>query len=84
MCVCMFLLGLMKVLLWLLHPDPVSRATLTDLERDKWVNQSVDISQYMFESIMEGNKHYTKGLDNNYYCLNTDKGNVREYRFKKV
>jgi serine/threonine protein kinase len=44
--------GLMKVFLWLLHPDPKSRATLKDLERDRWTNQEVDISQYSFESVL--------------------------------
>ena len=48
------LLGLMKVILWLLHPDHKSRATLKDLNRDKWMNQSVDVSQYSFESVLGG------------------------------
>ncbi|CAI8029138.1 hypothetical protein GBAR_LOCUS16563 [Geodia barretti] len=42
----------MKVLLWLLHPHPKSRATLKDLERDRWTNQEVDISQFSFESVL--------------------------------
>ena len=46
--------GLMKVILWLLHPDRKSRATLKDLSRDKWVHQPVDISQYSFESVLGG------------------------------
>lgn len=46
--------GLMKVLLWLLHPDPVSRATLSDLDKDRWVNQDVNITQYSFENVMLG------------------------------
>jgi PAS domain-containing serine/threonine kinase len=44
--------GLMKVLFWLLHPHPNSRATLKDLQRDKWVNQEVDIAQFTFESVL--------------------------------
>eukprot|EP00731_Ephydatia_muelleri_P010786 Em0005g1372a len=44
--------GLMKVILWLLHPDHKSRATLKDLNRDKWMNQPVDVSQYSFESVL--------------------------------
>ena len=46
--------GLMKVLLWLLHPDPKSRATLTDLLSDKWVNQPINIEDYPFEMVMTG------------------------------
>lgn len=48
-------IGLMKIVLWLLHPDPKSRATLTDLQSDSWVNQSVDISQYSFNTVLKGN-----------------------------
>ena len=42
----------MKIIFWLLHPDPRSRASLKDLQKDKWVNQPVDISQYSFELVM--------------------------------
>ena len=44
----------MKVLLWLLHPDLKSRATLADLLTDKWVNQPVNIEDYPFELVMTG------------------------------
>ena len=50
----LFLAGLMKVLLWLLHPDPHSRATLADLMNDKWTNQIVDITKYSFEAVIRG------------------------------
>ena len=42
----------MKIIFWLLHPDPRSRAKLKDLQKDKWVNQPVDMSQYSFELVM--------------------------------
>ena len=42
----------MKIIFWLLHPDPRSRAKLRDLQKDKWVNQPVDMSQYSFELVM--------------------------------
>lgn len=42
----------MKVVFWLLHPDPQSRATLKDLKKDKWTNQTVDISHYSFETVL--------------------------------
>ena len=45
----------MKIVLWLLHPDPKSRATLTDLQNDSWVNQPIDISQYSFNTVIKGN-----------------------------
>ena len=44
----------MKVLLWLLHPDPNSRATLNNLQEDKWVNQKFDVNQYSFEAVISG------------------------------
>ena len=47
----LLLTALMKVVFWLLHPDPNSRATLKDLRKDKWTNQSVDIALYTFESV---------------------------------
>lgn len=46
------LAALMKVILWLLHPDPKSRAKLSDLRKDGWVNQPVDIAQYSFDSVL--------------------------------
>ncbi len=44
--------ALMKVLFWLLHPDPGSRATLKDLQKDKWTNQEVDPVSYSFDAIL--------------------------------
>lgn len=44
----------MKVVLWLLHPDPQSRATLADLQKDKWTNQVMDITKYLFEAVITG------------------------------
>lgn len=44
----------MKVVFWLLHPDPKSRATLKDLNKDKWTNQAVDISRYNFDTVLGG------------------------------
>ena len=54
----------MKIILWLLHPDPVSRATLHDLEHNKWVNQEIDISLYSFETVLEGNDYHLNVLFN--------------------
>ncbi len=51
---CFRRVGLMKIVLWLLHPDPRSRATLTDLATDKWVNQEINLSLYSFQSVMQG------------------------------
>ena len=47
-------IGLLKVILWLLHPDPSSRATIKDLQVDKWTTQSVDINDYLFEAVING------------------------------
>jgi len=46
--------GLLKVILWLLHPDPSSRATIKDLQVDKWTPQPVDINDYLFEAVING------------------------------
>lgn len=48
------LIGLLKVILWLLHPDPSSRATIKDLQIDKWTTQPVDINEYLFEAVING------------------------------
>jgi len=42
----------MKVLLWLLHPDPKSRATIPDLLLDKWTNQPVDVKKMNFNAVL--------------------------------
>lgn len=49
----------MKVLFWLLHPDPRSRATIKDLQKDKWTNQAVDHSQLNFDVIFGKLRTYT-------------------------
>ena len=62
--------ALMKVLFWLLHPDPRSRATLKDLQKDKWTNQEVDMSGYTFEAVL--GKHGHGSFHNNivtYVCM---------------
>lgn len=56
---CVFLwqsTGLMKIVLWLLHPDPISRATLRDLNRDRWTQQPVDIDTYSFEVVIRSER----------------------------
>lgn len=50
----MLYVGLLKVILWLLHPDPTSRATIKDLQVDKWTTQPVDINEYVFEAVING------------------------------
>lgn len=47
--------ALMKVLFWLLHPDPRSRATIKDLRKDKWTNQPVDEAILNFETVLGAN-----------------------------
>ena len=54
------LTGLLKVILWLLHPDPSSRATINDLQVDKWTTQPIDINDYLFEAVVNGREHHTK------------------------
>lgn len=45
-------LALMKVLFWLLHPDPRSRATIKDLNKDKWTNQPVEEALLNFDTVL--------------------------------
>ena len=55
--------GLLKVILWLLHPDPSSRATIKDLQTDKWTTQPVDINDYLFEAVINGKQTlHTKNM----------------------
>ena len=49
-----WLAGLLKVILWLLHPDPTSRATIKNLLMDKWTMQPIDITDYLFEAVING------------------------------
>lgn len=46
-----FFSALMKLLFWLLHPDPRSRATIKDLQKDKWTNQTLDTAQLTFDTV---------------------------------
>ena len=42
----------MFVICWLLHPDPCWRATIADLEENRWINQPVDITKYSFDYVL--------------------------------
>jgi PAS domain-containing serine/threonine kinase len=46
--------GLMKLLLWLLNPNPKCRATLADLKVNQWTTQPVNIEDYPFDIVMNG------------------------------
>ena len=48
----MLFAGLLKLLLWLLHPNPESRATIPDLLMDQWTNQPVDKALMYFSSVL--------------------------------
>ncbi|XP_044184545.1 PAS domain-containing serine/threonine-protein kinase-like isoform X1 [Acropora millepora] len=43
---------LLFVICWLLHPDPRWRATMSDLEENDWINQTIDIKKYSFEAVL--------------------------------
>eukprot|EP00117_Sycon_ciliatum_P040743 scpid23695/ scgid29890/ PAS domain-containing serine/threonine-protein kinase len=45
---------LLRVLLWLLHPDPLSRCTITQLRSCSWMKQQVDMSKYDFDMVLRG------------------------------
>ena len=45
---------LLKAILWLLHPDPTSHATIKDQLMDKWTMQPIGITDYLFEAVING------------------------------
>ncbi|KAK7502922.1 hypothetical protein BaRGS_00005871 [Batillaria attramentaria] len=50
---------------WLLHPDPLSRATISDVERNAWVNQPVNIDSYQWEKVLPNTEfHGNTACDN--------------------
>ena len=42
----------MEVISWLLHHDPSQRATVQDMERDPWVYQPIDITEYDWHDVL--------------------------------
>ena len=44
--------ALMFLLTWLLNPDPVSRATISDVERNAWVRQPVNPQHYRWDQVL--------------------------------
>ena len=46
------LAALMFLITWLLHPDPLCRATISDVERNAWVNQAVDPTRYRWDWVL--------------------------------
>eukprot|EP00117_Sycon_ciliatum_P050612 scpid17025/ scgid35707/ PAS domain-containing serine/threonine-protein kinase len=54
--------GLLKILLWLLHPDPQSRATIDQLLNCAWMRMEVDISAYRFDEVVGGGAGATSGV----------------------
>ncbi|XP_060066134.1 PAS domain-containing serine/threonine-protein kinase-like [Ylistrum balloti] len=57
--------ALMYLLMWLLHPEPLKRAKITDLENDKWINQPMDITQYKWIEVLPNSEfHGNTAADN--------------------
>lgn len=44
--------GLYNLLSWLLHPSPIYRATIKEVERHWWVTQPVEIDRYRFSDVV--------------------------------
>jgi hypothetical protein len=42
----------LKVLNWLLQPDPKLRATVGDIKGHWWLNQQVDMRRYNFKELL--------------------------------
>ncbi|XP_064652931.1 PAS domain-containing serine/threonine-protein kinase-like isoform X2 [Lineus longissimus] len=43
---------LLNLIGWLLHPDPIKRATISDLHRNAWINQPIKISEYDWRKVL--------------------------------
>ncbi|XP_033726773.1 PAS domain-containing serine/threonine-protein kinase-like [Pecten maximus] len=57
--------SLMYLLMWLLHPEPLKRAKISDLKNDKWINQPMDISQYKWSEVLPNSEfHGNTAADN--------------------
>ncbi|XP_071112685.1 PAS domain-containing serine/threonine-protein kinase-like isoform X1 [Haliotis cracherodii] len=57
--------SLMFLVTWMLHRDPVCRATIKDVERNAWVKQEVDIQQYKWEEVLPNSEfHGNNAADN--------------------
>ncbi|XP_021379367.1 PAS domain-containing serine/threonine-protein kinase-like isoform X2 [Mizuhopecten yessoensis] len=57
--------SLMYLLMWLLHPEPLKRARISDLENDKWSHQPMDISQYKWCEVLPNSEfHGNTAADN--------------------
>uniref|UniRef100_A0A914PF84 Protein kinase domain-containing protein n=1 Tax=Panagrolaimus davidi TaxID=227884 RepID=A0A914PF84_9BILA len=48
--------NLFRLLSWLLHPIPHSRATITDVTSHWWVNQPIDLRKYKFQDILKNSE----------------------------
>lgn len=47
-----YITALMFLITWVLHPDPLCRATINDIERNAWVNQPVNPDSYRWEQVL--------------------------------
>ncbi|XP_069106167.1 PAS domain-containing serine/threonine-protein kinase-like [Argopecten irradians] len=57
--------SLMYLLMWLLHPEPLKRARISDLEADKWIHQPMDITQYKWSEVLPNSEfHGNTAADN--------------------
>ena len=48
----LFVVDLMQLVAWLLHPEPEWRCTLRDMQSHAWITQAVDITKYSWESVL--------------------------------
>ncbi|ESO85347.1 hypothetical protein LOTGIDRAFT_130545, partial [Lottia gigantea] len=52
--------ALMFLISWMLHTDPRCRATINDLEENAWVNQEIDVNNYIWEEVLPNcGKYFT-------------------------
>ena len=40
------------LIMWLLHPDPQCRANIISVERNSWVRQKVEITEYKWADVL--------------------------------
>ena len=59
-----FLLALMQLIQWTLHPDPLFRARVRDLKKHNWITQPVQIEDYLWSEVLPN-----YGMNEHVYAL---------------
>jgi len=61
--------ALMQLIQWMLHPDPVFRARISDVCSHKWATQPVNVEDYSWHQVMPNFGKYLKGEPRSHFSL---------------